>query len=120
MAITTLIPSFEIPISRRSLLSLVKSRQISERVKSRRFLFTIVFVVTLNILIVASINILMTQDAFTLQHLKNQRNLTLDQRDAIVKLVDQKNSPDQLAAAAAKMGMVPAGSISYIDMSTKP
>ena len=118
MAITTLIPSFEIPISRRSLLSLVNSRQISERVNSRRFLFTIVFVVTLNILIVASINILMTQDAFTLQHLK--RNLTLDQRDAIVKLVDQKNSPDQLAAAAAKMGMVPAGSISYIDMSTKP
>jgi hypothetical protein len=116
MAITTLIPTFELPRSGRTFLSLVSVKQATARINSRRFVFTISLVVTLNILVVALINILMTQDAFTLQHLKHQRNITLDQRDAIMKLLDTKNSPDQLAASAAKIGMVPAPAISYINM----
>jgi uncharacterized protein (UPF0218 family) len=116
MAITTLIPTFELPRSSRPFLTLISVKQASARINSRRFMFTIGLVVTLNILVVAIINILMTQDAFTLQHLKHQRNITLDQRDAILKLVDVKNSPDQLAASASKIGMVPAPAIIYLNM----
>jgi hypothetical protein len=118
MAITTLIPTFEIPRSGRPFLSIISVRQATARVDSRRFIFAIGLVVTLNILVVAVVNILLTQDAFTLQHLKHQRNITMDQRDAVMKIVDSKNSPDQLAAAASKLGMVPAPVINYLNMET--
>ena len=77
-------------------------------------------VVSLNILVVAGLNILMTQDAFELQKLKHDRNIAMDQKDAIAAQVNFKNSPDQLSIAALKLGMVPAPEIKYIDLAEKP
>jgi hypothetical protein len=74
-------------------------------------------VVTLNLLVIAGINILMTQDAFTLQHLKAERNSALDKKDAILNQVNQMNSPSNLARMARDMGMVAATKIEYLNYS---
>ena len=90
------------------------------RLTSRKFLLLMASVVSLNILVVAGLNILMTQDAFELQKLKHDRNIAMDQKDAIAAQVNFKNSPDQLSLAALKLGMIPAPEIKYIDLAKTP
>lgn len=85
-----------------------------QRLDTRKFMLLMASAVTLNLLVIAGINILMTQDAFTLQELKSQRNSAMDQKDAILNLVNEKNSPVNLSKAAIKLGMKPAGKIGYI------
>ena len=67
-----------------------------------------------------SINTLMTSDAFVLERLKLQTNVINDQRDAVLKVAESKASPDNLAAAATVLGMIPAKSIQYIDANQLP
>jgi hypothetical protein len=125
MAITTLIPVIGAPTARtkRALLNLVPALSkinTQEKLNTRKFQLLLVLVVTVDLLVIATLNLLMTQDAFTLQHLKHERNISLDQRDATLRLVNAKGSPDQLAAAAHKLGMVPAQEIKYLDLAVKP
>ncbi len=94
-----------------------QSALASQRLDTRKFIFVIASAVTINFLVIAGINILMTQDAFTLQELKSQRNTALDQKDAILNIVNQKNSPVNLSKAANQMGMVPATKIGYLNYS---
>ena len=94
-----------------------QSALASQRLDTRNFIFVIASAITLNFLVIAGINILMTQDAFTLQELKSQRNTALDQKDAILNIVNQKNSPVNLSNFAIKMGMVPATKIGYFNYS---
>jgi hypothetical protein len=89
----------------------------SQRLDTRKFLFLMASAVTINLLVIAGINILMTQDAFTLQELKSQRNTALDQKDAILNLVNEKNSPVNLSKAAIELGMKPANKIGYLTYS---
>ena len=63
-----------------------------------------------------AINTLLTQDAFVLQRLKHQTNLINDQRDAIMQLVALKSSPDKVAVAAIKLGMIPATNPEFLDI----
>ena len=92
-----------------------QSALASQRLDTRNFIFVIASAITLNFLVIAGINILMTQDAFTLQELKSQRNTALDQKDAILNIVNQKNSPVNLSNVAIHMGMVPATKIGYFN-----
>ena len=94
-----------------------QSALASQRLDTRNFIFVIASAITLNFLVIAGINILMTQDAFTLQELKSQRNTALDQKDAILNIVNQKNSPVNLSNVAIQMGMVPATKIGYLNYS---
>ena len=94
-----------------------QSALASQRLDTRNFIFVIASAITLNFLVSAGINILMTQDAFTLQELKSQRNTALDQKDAILNIVNQKNSPVNLSNVAIQMGMVPATKIGYFNYS---
>ena len=89
----------------------------SQRLDTRKFLFLMASAITINLLVIAGINILMTQDAFTLQELKSQRNIALDQKDAILNLVNEKNSPVNLSKAAIELGMKPANKIGYLTYS---
>jgi len=89
----------------------------SQRIDARKFMLLMASAVTINLLVIAGINILMTQDAFTLQELKSQRNTALDQKDAILNLVNEKNSPVNLSKAAIKLGMQPASKIGYLTYS---
>ncbi|TSA46681.1 MAG: hypothetical protein D4R50_04525 [Actinomycetales bacterium] len=128
MAITSLIPSVasteilksvKSAKSARGLLNLVPElgTYSASRINSRKFLLIIVSIVTLNLLVVAGINILMTQDAFTLAHLKRDRNIALDQRDALLRELNSMTSPNILAEQARKNGMIPAVEVKYIDLS---
>lgn len=89
----------------------------SQRLDARKFMLLMASAVTINLLVIAGINILMTQDAFTLQELKSQRNTALDQKDAILNLVNEKNSPVNLSKAAIELGMKPANKIGYLTYS---
>ena len=94
-----------------------QSNLASQRLDTRKFIFVIASAITINFLTIAGINILMTQDAFTLQELKSQRNIALDQKDAILNIVNQKNSPVNLSNVASQMGMVPATKMVYLNYS---
>ena len=74
-------------------------------------------VITLNLVVIATINILMTQDAFILQNLKSERNMALDAKDAILNEVNRINSPANLAKVAINMGIAPASKINYLEYS---
>lgn len=91
----------------------------SQRLHTRNFLLLMASAVTVNLLVIAGINILMTQDAFTLQELKSQRNTAVDQKDAILNLVNEKNSPVNLSKAAIELGMKPGNKIGYLTYSEK-
>jgi hypothetical protein len=89
----------------------------SQKLDTRKFMLLMASAVTINLLVIAGINILMTQDAFTLQELKSQRNTALDEKDAILNLVNEKNSPVNLSKAAIELGMKPANKIGYLTYS---
>jgi len=120
MAILTLPPLIRPRLALRQVIDNVSETQatvISTKLDTRKFVLVMATVVTLNLLVIAGINILMTQDAFTLQHLKAERNSALDQKDAILNQVNQMNSPVNLAKVARDMGMVPATQIGYLNYS---
>lgn len=89
----------------------------SLKLDTRKFTLVLASVITLNLVVIATINILMTQDAFTLQRLKSERNTALDAKDAILNEVNRINSPANLAKVAIDMGMAPAKKINYLDYS---
>ena len=89
----------------------------SSKLDTRKFTLVLASVITLNLVVIATINILMTQDAFTLQRLKYERNTALDAKDAILNEVNRINSPANLAKVAIDMGMAPAKKINYLDYS---
>lgn len=86
-----------------------------QKLDARKFMLLMASAVTINLLVIAGINILMTQDAFTLQELKSQRNTAMDEKDAILNLVNEKNSPVNLSKAAIQLGMKPASKIGYLN-----
>ena len=88
---------------------------VVQKLDTRKFMLLMASAVTINLLVIAGINILMTQDAFTLQELKSQRNTAMDEKDAILNLVNQKNSPVNLSKAAIELGMKPADKIGYLN-----
>jgi GTP:adenosylcobinamide-phosphate guanylyltransferase len=120
MAILTLPPLIRPRLALKQVIDNVAETQsniASTRLDTRKFVFVMATVVTLNLLVIAGINILMTQDAFTLQRLKSERNTALDAKDAILNRVNQMNSPVNLARVAQDMGMVPASKIEYLNFS---
>ncbi|MGI9131051.1 MAG: hypothetical protein ACR2IU_00120 [Candidatus Nanopelagicaceae bacterium] len=120
MAILTLPPLIRPRLALKQVIDNVAETQsniASTKLDTRKFVFVMATVVTLNLLVIAGINILMTQDAFTLQRLKSERNTALDAKDAILNRVNQMNSPVNLARVAQDMGMVPASKIEYLNFS---
>ena len=120
MAILTLPPLIRPRLALKQVIESAVETQASftsTKLDTRKFVFVMATVVTLNLLVIAGINILMTQDAFTLQHLKAERNSALDKKDAILNRVNQMNSPVNLARVASDMGMVPATEIGYLNYS---
>ncbi len=120
MAILTLPPLIRPRFALKQVIDNVAQTQANvsnTKLDARKFMFVMASIVTLNLLVIAGINILMTQDAFTLAHLKAERNSALDEKDAILNRVNQMNSPVNLARVARDMGMVPATEIGYLSYS---
>ncbi|CAB4600462.1 MAG: hypothetical protein F2586_00605 [Actinobacteria bacterium] len=95
----------------------IQSVKSAQKLDTRKFTLIMASIITLNLLVIAGINLLMTQDAFTLQRLKSERNIALDKKDAILNIVNKKNSPANLAKVAEEIGMVPATKIGYLNYS---
>lgn len=120
MAILALPPLMRPRLALKQVLGNLPEDQIaitSQKLDTRKFILVMASCVTLNLLVIAGINILMTQDAFTLQNLKSQRNTAMDEKDAILNQVNLMNSPSNLARVAQDMGMVPAVKIEYLNYS---
>jgi hypothetical protein len=128
MAITSLPPTIVRPTvalrerGAQALLKIAPDLRVEpgKRTNARGFIVILGLIVFLNIMTLLLINTLMTQDAFTLENLKQQNRALVDQRDALINETNVLSSPDQLAAAAKKLGMVPATTIHYLDLSKAP
>jgi cell division protein FtsL len=123
MAIFEFAPALEISRqivrekTNKAVLKLVPDIKSGEVVADRTFgiLLTAIFAVGLMALL--AINTALAQDAFKLSELKVQAQILKDEREAILKEVAQKSSPDKLAENASKLGMVPISSPNFLDMS---
>jgi hypothetical protein len=128
MAITTLPPTITRPATAlkargaQAILKIAPDLHVErgQRTSGRGFIVILALIIFFNVMALLVINTLMTQDAFVLENLKQQNRTMVDQRDAIVNETNVLASPDQLAAAAKKLGMVPATKINYLDLSAAP
>jgi hypothetical protein len=91
--------------------------EAGEEIQLRAFLTILASIFVASLIALLVINTSLNQDAFVLQRMKHQMNTVNDQRDAILRQAALQSSPDSLAAAATKLGMVPNGTPSFIDMS---
>ena len=74
----------------------------------------------LGLLLLLVINTFLTSDAFILQRLKQEVNVINDQKDATLREVASLASPAQVARAAEKLGMIPATTPQFIDLTQSP
>lgn len=115
--------SREIVISRstQAVLTLVPElkKEEGEEISARAFVILLSTALGIGLLSLLLINTLLTQDAFVLQRLKHNVNMTNDQRDAFLRNVATQSSPENLSTLAQKMGMVPAKNPQFISISNK-
>ena len=84
---------------------------------TQKFFATFLTVVMLaGFLILLGVNTLLAQDAFTLANLKTEANLVAYQREAINRQIDAHQAPENLAAAAAALGMRPSNNPVFLDL----
>jgi hypothetical protein len=98
-------------------LKLVPEVNFGGVVTNRTFGIILSSIFTLGLFALLVINTALAQDAFKLSELKIQAQNLKDDREAILKEVSKKSSPDQLAATATKLGMVPGTKPHFLDMS---
>ena len=63
------------------------------------------------------LNTAMAEGSFTLNNLQKTSGELTDTQDALTQAIDAQRSPANLAARAAKLGMVPAGSAAFLRLS---
>ena len=88
----------------------------SQAVSSRAFFGFLIGLFTAGLLLLLSVNTALTSGAFTLENMKLHLAAVNDQRDAVLNQVAKYSSPDNLAIAATKMGMLPQATINFLDV----
>ncbi|MEY3736322.1 MAG: hypothetical protein RLZZ251_38 [Actinomycetota bacterium] len=125
MALTALAPAFDrskkalLDRSTGAILRLVpdlKPRP-GEKATDRTFLTIIGAILVIGLLGLLGINILLGNDAVRIRELKLQSIAINEEREAILRDLDQTSSPTALAIRAAELGMVPSSSPTFIDLS---
>jgi len=86
------------------------------RATHRYFATFLTVVSAMGFLVLLGINTLLAQDAFTLSNLKVEAKQVADQRDAINRSIDSFEAPENLAAAAAALGMRPSESPVFLNL----
>jgi hypothetical protein len=89
----------------------------SEAVSSRAFIGFLIGIFTAGLLLLLSVNTALTSGAFTLENMKLQLAAANDQRDTVLNQVGTYSSPNNLAVAATKLGMLPQASIHFLNIS---
>lgn len=123
MAIFEFAPAFEISrkivkeSANKAVLKLVPDIKSGETVADRTFGILLTAIFTIGLMILLVINTALAQDAFKLSELKVQAQILKDDREAILRKVAEKSSPDKLAESASRLGMVPISTPNFLDMS---
>ena len=123
MAIFELAPALKISRkvvkeqTNRVVLKLVPEVKSGQVVADRTFAMILATIFTLGLFALLVINTALAQDAFKLSELKVQAQILKDEREAILKEVAKKSSPDQLAESASNLGMIAAKRPYFLDMS---
>ena len=101
----------------KAVLRLVPDIESGKQASDKGFVIAISSIFITGLLALLIINTALAQDAFKLQQLKQQATVLEDQREAILRQVAQKASPDNLAVSAAKLGMVASTNPRFLDLS---
>ena len=123
MAIFELAPALEISRkivreqANKAVLRLVPDIKEGTVAADRAFGIFLGAIFTAGLLALLVINTALAQDAFILKDLKQQAQVLTDQREAILREVARKSSPDQLSQSAAQLGMVASTNPRFLDMS---
>jgi len=123
MAIFELAPALKISRkivreqANKAVLRLVPDIKQVEVAADRTFGIFLGAIFTAGLLALLVINTALAQDAFILKDLKQQAQVLTDQREAILREVARKSSPDQLSQSAAQLGMVASTNPRFLDMS---
>jgi uncharacterized membrane protein required for colicin V production len=123
MAIFELAPALKISSkivreqANKAVLRLVPDIKQGAGAADRTFGIFLGAIFTAGLLALLVINTALAQDAFILKDLKQQAQVLTDQREAILREVARKSSPDQLSQSAAQLGMVASTNPRFLDMS---
>ena len=101
----------------KAVLRLVPEMESGKQASDKGFVIAISSIFITGLLALLIINTALAQDAFKLQQLKQQATILADQREAILRQVAEKSSPENLAASAAKLGMVASTNPRFLDLS---
>lgn len=123
MAIFELAPAIEISRkivlekTNKVVLRLVPEIKSGEVAAQRTFAIFIATIFTAGLLTLLVVNTALAKDAFLLKQLKQEAQSLTDQREAILRQVTQKSSPEKLAEQASKLGMIASTNPKFLDMS---
>jgi esterase/lipase superfamily enzyme len=101
----------------KAVLRLVPDIESGKQASDKGFVIAISSFFITGLLALLIINTALAQDAFKLQQLKQQATVLEDQREAILRQVAEKASPDNLAVSATKLGMVASTNPRFLDLS---
>jgi len=101
----------------KAVLRLVPEFESSKKAGDKAFITAISSIFIIGLLSLLIINTALAQDAFRLQQLKQQATVLADQREAILRQVAEKSSPENLADSAANLGMIPSNNPRFLDLS---
>ena len=123
MAIFELAPAIEISRkivlekTNKVVLRLVPEIKSGEVAAQRTFAIFIATIFTAGLLTLLVVNTALAKDAFLLKQLKQEAQSLTDQREAILRQVAQKSSPEKLAEQASELGMIASTNPKFLDMS---
>lgn len=103
--------------SEKVILRLVPDIKSDQVISNKSFVIFIAGIFVAAFLSLLVINTALARDAFLLQELKAQAQLITDQREAILRQVADKSSPDKLAKQASEMGMIASINPYFLDLS---
>ena len=123
MAIFELAPAIEISRkivqekTNKVVLRLVPEIKPGELAAQRTFAIYIATIFTAGLLTLLVVNTALAKDAFLLKQLKQEAQSLTDQREAILRQVAQRSSPEKLAEQASELGMIASTNPKFLDMS---
>jgi len=123
MAIFELAPAIEISRkivlekTNKVVLRLVPEIKSGEVAAQRTFAIFIATIFTAGLLTLLVVNTALAKDAFLLKQLKQEAQSLTDQREAILRQVAQRSSPEKLAEQASELGMIASTNPKFLDMS---
>jgi hypothetical protein len=106
--------------SSRAALRLVPDLSSRERADRKTFIIFLSVIGAIGLLVLLAINTLLAQGAFELAHLQTQATILSDQREAVIRQIDQASSPEELAMRAIAAGMVPSQSPRFLTLNVSP